>query len=117
MEEKQRETSQEARVLSPAELSDYDGVTIEAETNESSQHIRAEQERPRYYRTYVRYGGSGWGMPHWLNQGGWQGWLARTALLVGGVALGIFLLGVILPVLFTVAGMAIAAWLIWQLIH
>lgn len=111
------EKQQEARVLSSAELSNYDGVTIEAETGEGGRHIHAEQERPKYYHTYVHYGSQGWGIPHWLRRKDWKGWLIRGALLAGSVALGVFLLGVILPVLFTVAGMAIAAWLIWQLIH
>ena len=109
----------EVRVLSPEEIHSYDGITIEAGAEGQERREQEDvhrQERPKFYRTYVHYRHPGFSALARFSQGGWQGWLIKAALLAGSVAIIIFFLGFILPVLVAVAGVAVAAWLIWQLL-
>lgn len=107
------QSMQNVQTMSSSEADNYSGVTIEDENNfrkENSYQYRQNQTNYRQsYRPgkmkvrYIRLGG---------NSG--SGWLTKALIAVGGIAVLGFFFFVALPVILTVLGAGIVAWLIFQ---
>lgn len=101
------------RVMSRSESDNYDGVTIEQSSGESS--FRRESQGFRYGAG--RRFGQGFTLHSlsWrdllLGFGGWQ----RILMLVGAIAVLGFLLFVALPVIVVLMGVGVAVWLVLRL--
>lgn len=122
MTEQEREKMGEARVMTRAESSSYNGLTIEADGEHDygqefgGSYIR--RDRPRNYRVYTNSFGWPWESRNaWLRRGSWQGWLIKAALAAGLVALVVLFVSIILPALLVAAGLVIAGGLVWRFLR
>ena len=104
---------QDVQTMTSSEARNYSGVTIEDENNfrkENSYQYRQNQSRYQQgYRSggmkvrYVRLGGSSS-----------RSWLTKALIAVGGIAVLGFFFFVALPVILTVLGAGVVAWLIFR---
>lgn len=104
---------QDVQTMTSSEARNYSGVTIEDENNfrkENSYQYRQNQSRYQQgYRPggmkvrYVRLGGSSS-----------VSWLTKALIAVGGIAVLGFFFFVALPVILTVLGAGVVAWLIFR---
>lgn len=104
---------QNVQTMTSSEASNYSGVTIEDENNfrkENSYQYRQNQTnyhqgyRPRGMKVrYIRLGGNSS-----------SSWLTKALIGIGGIAILGFFFFVALPVILTVLGAGIVAWLIFR---
>lgn len=124
MTEREKELTGQTRVMTRAESRNYDGLTIEGNTAAENAYAREQAgdyvRHDRPYAFHVHTGGFGWPSESrnaWLRRGSWQNWLVKAALAAGVLGLAVFFIGIILPVLFVVAGLAIAGGLLWRFLR
>lgn len=109
------QSMQNVQTMSSSEANNYSGVTIEDENNfrkENSYQNRQNQTNTNYrqaYRPnsmkvrYIRLGGNST-----------SSWLTKGLIAIGGLAILGFFFFVALPVILTVLGAGIVAWLIFR---
>lgn len=108
------------RVLSRDEKNSYNGVTIDADGNESDNtfaYSQGNDEKPKYYRIYSSQSpfSRGFSYSSLVFGNDWRSRLVRISALVGAGFLLMLFVSFILPVLLGAAGIALASWLVLRL--
>lgn len=106
---------QDVQTMSNREANHYDGVTIEDENNIHKEQYQQNSHQQSYHqRRYYHSPRNGFKV-RYINLGGNStNWLTRGLIAIGGIAILGFFFFVALPVLLTVLGAGIVAWLIFR---
>ena len=111
----QQSQNENVQAMSGREADSYSGITIEDEGNYKKESTyRETQENKTYRQTYSRPGGV---RVHYMRLGGRSsnsGWLTKGLLALGGAAVLAFFFFIALPVLLTLLGAGIVAWIIFR---
>ena len=103
---------QNVQIMTSSEANNYSGVTIEDENNfrkENSYQYR--QNQTNYHQNYRTRGMK----VRYIHLGGnSSSWLTKALIGIGGIAILGFFFFVALPVILTVLGAGIVAWLIFR---
>lgn len=105
---------QNVQTMTDREARNYSGVTIEEEGNYQKETAYKDESNSSYHQTYQSPGGV---KVRYVRLGGRSsssGWLTKGLFALGGVAVLGFFFFVALPVLLTVLGAGIVAWLIFK---
>lgn len=104
---------QNVRTMSSSEADNYSGVTIEDENNFRKENPYQYRQNQTNYRQSYRPGGMKVRYIR-LGSSSGSGWLTKALIAVGGIAVLGFFFFVALPVILTVLGAGIVAWLIFR---
>lgn len=107
------QSMQNVRTMSSSEADNYSGVTIEDENNFRKENPYQYRQNQTNYRQSYRPGGMKVRYIR-LGSSSGSGWLTKALIAVGGIAVLGFFFFVALPVILTVLGAGVVAWLIFR---